>query len=181
MREKLFGVFNIAIWSPLKYLFPESAGILMIDVQIMDFFFMKGQEKSIICTTPPNSPKIHVRSIERSFIFFYERLADKKCSYAYMYIAELLGSRTLNTWYAGPILCNLYFVFYFREVSELIISIIQARDLTPNQYSGTLDTYIRGIILPNSDAKFQSKVSSTNEFKIFNFSSFSLYCHVFTD
>lgn len=47
---------------------------------------------------------------------------------------------------------------YDREVSELIISIIQARDLTPNQYSGTLDTYIRGVLLPSSDAKFQTKV-----------------------
>lgn len=48
--------------------------------------------------------------------------------------------------------------FHFREVSELIISIIQARDLSPNQYSGTLDTYIRGILQPKSDAKFQTKV-----------------------
>ncbi|XP_062611435.1 LOW QUALITY PROTEIN: synaptotagmin-12-like [Saccostrea cucullata] len=47
---------------------------------------------------------------------------------------------------------------YDREVSELIISIIQARDLTPNQYSGTLDTYIRGVFTPKSDAKFQTKV-----------------------
>lgn len=47
---------------------------------------------------------------------------------------------------------------YDREVSELIISIIQARDLSPNQYSGTLDTYIRGILQPKSDAKFQTKV-----------------------
>ncbi|XP_053398319.1 synaptotagmin-12-like [Mercenaria mercenaria] len=44
------------------------------------------------------------------------------------------------------------------EVSELVVSIIQARDLTANQYTGTLDTYIRGIILPDSDSKFQTKI-----------------------
>ena len=47
---------------------------------------------------------------------------------------------------------------FFREVSELVISIIQARDLAPNQYSGTLDTFIHGVLLPNTDAKFQTKV-----------------------
>ncbi|XP_046338642.1 synaptotagmin-12-like [Haliotis rufescens] len=46
---------------------------------------------------------------------------------------------------------------YDREVSELIISIIQCRDLAANQYSGTLDTYIRGVLLPDSGAKFQTK------------------------
>ncbi|XP_041354683.1 synaptotagmin-12-like [Gigantopelta aegis] len=48
---------------------------------------------------------------------------------------------------------------YDREVSELIISIIQARDLAPNQYSGTLDTFIHGVLQPNPDAKFQTKVN----------------------
>lgn len=55
---------------------------------------------------------------------------------------------------------NLY-IFEFcshREVSELIVSIIQARDLMANQYSGTLDTYIRGVLLPETDTKFQTKV-----------------------
>lgn len=51
----------------------------------------------------------------------------------------------------------------FREVNELIISIIQARDLTPNQYSGTLDTYIRGVVLPDQDTKFQTKVIILSE------------------
>ena len=46
----------------------------------------------------------------------------------------------------------------FREVSELVVSIIQARDLTANQYSGSLDTYIRGILLPDSESRFQTKV-----------------------
>ncbi|ESO85028.1 synaptotagmin 12 [Lottia gigantea] len=46
---------------------------------------------------------------------------------------------------------------YDKEVNELIISIIQARDLAPNQYTGTLDTFIRGILLPDIAAKFQSK------------------------
>lgn len=55
---------------------------------------------------------------------------------------------------------NVLFSYYFREVSELVVSIIQARDLTANQYTGTLDTYIRGIILPDSDSKFQTKVKT---------------------
>ncbi|PVD28581.1 hypothetical protein C0Q70_11172 [Pomacea canaliculata] len=46
---------------------------------------------------------------------------------------------------------------YDREVSELVVSIFQARDLPPNPYSGTLDTYIKGVLLPNSDDKFQTK------------------------
>ncbi|KAK6168856.1 hypothetical protein SNE40_020028 [Patella caerulea] len=48
---------------------------------------------------------------------------------------------------------------YDREVSGLVISIIQARDLAPNQYSGTLDTFIRGVFLADSSDKFQTKVS----------------------
>ena len=46
----------------------------------------------------------------------------------------------------------------FREVSELVVSIIQARDLTANQYTGSLDTYIRGILLPDTESRFQTKV-----------------------
>ncbi|KAJ8314457.1 hypothetical protein KUTeg_006607 [Tegillarca granosa] len=53
---------------------------------------------------------------------------------------------------------------YDREVNELIISIIQARDLTPNQYSGTLDTYIRGVVLPDQDTKFQTKVFAVDKY-----------------
>ena len=45
-----------------------------------------------------------------------------------------------------------------REVSELVVSIFQCRDLPPNPYSGTLDTFIKGILIPNSDDKFQTKV-----------------------
>lgn len=67
--------------------------------------------------------------------------------------------------------------FHSREVSELIISIIQARDLSPNQYSGTLDTYIRGILQPKSDAKFQTKVKLTDLHHII-FGFFQCYIHV---
>ena len=55
------------------------------------------------------------------------------------------------------------FLYNFREVSELVISIIQARDLTPNQYTGTLDTYIRGTINPDTDNKIQTKVCYRND------------------
>lgn len=70
--------------------------------------------------------------------------------------------------------------FHFREVSELIISIIQARDLSPNQYSGTLDTYIRGILQPKSDAKFQTKVNIeclTSHYIWFSFVSYLIILH----
>ncbi|KAL5009668.1 hypothetical protein ScPMuIL_011973 [Solemya velum] len=56
---------------------------------------------------------------------------------------------------------------YDREVSELIVSIIQARDLMANQYSGTLDTYIRGVLLPETDTKFQTKVQKGSTDPIF--------------
>ncbi|XP_059172162.1 synaptotagmin-12-like isoform X2 [Physella acuta] len=46
---------------------------------------------------------------------------------------------------------------YDKEVSELIVSIFQCRDLTPNPYSGTLDTFIKGILMPGGDDKFQTK------------------------
>ena len=59
---------------------------------------------------------------------------------------------------------SLIIPYFSREVTELVISIIQARDLTPFQYSGTIDTYIRGIVLPDSDCKFQTKVSITQLF-----------------
>ncbi|WAR08472.1 SYT12-like protein [Mya arenaria] len=48
---------------------------------------------------------------------------------------------------------------YDREVSELVVSVIQARDLTANQYTGTLDTYIRGMIQPaEAEFKLQTKI-----------------------
>lgn len=74
----------------------------------------------------------------------------------------------------------MYFFFHFREVSELIISIIQARDLSPNQYSGTLDTYIRGILQPKSDAKFQTKVKLeclTSHYILFSLVSYLIILH----
>ncbi|XP_076466930.1 synaptotagmin-12-like [Babylonia areolata] len=46
---------------------------------------------------------------------------------------------------------------YDREVSELVVSIFQCRDLPPNPYSGTLDSFIKGILLPLSQDKFQTK------------------------
>ncbi|XP_033741211.1 synaptotagmin-12-like [Pecten maximus] len=56
---------------------------------------------------------------------------------------------------------------YDREVSELVVSIIQARDLTANQYSGTLDTYIRGIMQPDTDAKLQTKIQKNSTDPVF--------------
>lgn len=56
------------------------------------------------------------------------------------------------------ICCDESALFIFREVSELVISIFQARDLPPNPYSGSLDSYIKGTLLPNTDDKFQTKV-----------------------
>ncbi|RUS71678.1 hypothetical protein EGW08_020567 [Elysia chlorotica] len=46
---------------------------------------------------------------------------------------------------------------YDREVSELIVSLFQCRDLTPNPYTGTLDTYVKGILMPGGDDKFHTK------------------------
>ncbi|CAG5130780.1 unnamed protein product, partial [Candidula unifasciata] len=46
---------------------------------------------------------------------------------------------------------------YDKEASELIISIYQCRDLTPNPYTGTLDTFVKGILMPGTDSKFQTK------------------------
>ena len=54
--------------------------------------------------------------------------------------------------------CSICYIYTFREVSELVVSIIQARDLTANQYTGSLDTYIRGVLLPDSESRFQTKV-----------------------
>ncbi|CAL1535390.1 unnamed protein product [Lymnaea stagnalis] len=46
---------------------------------------------------------------------------------------------------------------YDKEVSELIVSIFQCRDLSPNPYTGTLDTFVKGILMPGGDDKFQTK------------------------
>ncbi|GFN75580.1 synaptotagmin-12 [Plakobranchus ocellatus] len=47
---------------------------------------------------------------------------------------------------------------YDREVSELVVSLFQCRDLNPNPYTGTLDTYVKGILMPGGDDKFHTKV-----------------------
>ena len=96
------------------------------------------------------------------FCFYFVCLVFFCCCFLLFQGLGLFFNFRIRHWphvYPGDKLCDGFCCFYFREVSELIISIIQARDLTPNQYSGTLDTYIRGIILPNLDTKFQSKVS----------------------
>ncbi|BFZ25233.1 hypothetical protein BsWGS_28272 [Bradybaena similaris] len=46
---------------------------------------------------------------------------------------------------------------YDREACELIISVFQCRDLNPNPYTGTLDTFVKGVLIPGSDSKFQTK------------------------
>ncbi|XP_014775501.1 synaptotagmin-12 [Octopus bimaculoides] len=47
---------------------------------------------------------------------------------------------------------------YDREVAELVLSIIQAKDLEPNQFTGSLDTYIRVMMLGDRTTKFSTKV-----------------------
>ncbi|CAH1797212.1 unnamed protein product [Owenia fusiformis] len=48
---------------------------------------------------------------------------------------------------------------YDRESLEIIVSIIQAKDLTPNEFTGTIDTYVKVYISPElSEAKFTTKV-----------------------
>ncbi|XP_013416638.1 synaptotagmin-12 [Lingula anatina] len=45
-----------------------------------------------------------------------------------------------------------------REVSELIVSVIQARDLEVNEVTGTVDTYVKVNLAPDSDSKKVTKV-----------------------
>ncbi|GAB1607817.1 synaptotagmin-12-like [Argonauta hians] len=47
---------------------------------------------------------------------------------------------------------------YDKEVSELVITIIQAKDLQPNQFTGLLDTYIRVMMIGGKTVKFSTKV-----------------------
>ena len=42
-------------------------------------------------------------------------------------------------------------------MSELVVSMIQARDLAPTEYTGTLDSYVKIYLQPNGD-KLQTKV-----------------------
>ena len=42
---------------------------------------------------------------------------------------------------------------YFREVGELVVSIIQARGLEPDQVTGTLDSYVKLWLTPGHPNK----------------------------
>ncbi|BFZ09570.1 hypothetical protein BsWGS_12609 [Bradybaena similaris] len=46
---------------------------------------------------------------------------------------------------------------YDREASELIVCVLQCRDLTPNPYTGSLDTFVKGMLLPGDGQTFQTK------------------------
>ena len=47
-----------------------------------------------------------------------------------------------------------------REVSELIISVIQAKDLETNPVTNTVDSYVKLWVSPSSEGKRQTKVSA---------------------
>lgn len=47
---------------------------------------------------------------------------------------------------------------YDREVSELIVSVIQAKDLEVNEVTGTVDSYVKVNLAPDSEAKKITKV-----------------------
>ena len=46
----------------------------------------------------------------------------------------------------------------FREVGELVVSVIQARDLEESDVTGTLDSYVKLWITPSRLPKAQTKV-----------------------
>ncbi|KAI0208750.1 hypothetical protein LSAT2_006546 [Lamellibrachia satsuma] len=47
---------------------------------------------------------------------------------------------------------------YDREVSELVVSVIQARDLEASEVTGSLDSYVKVSLTPHRDGKVQTKV-----------------------
>lgn len=47
---------------------------------------------------------------------------------------------------------------FSREVSELIVSVIQAKDLEVNEVTGTVDSYVKVNLAPDSEAKKITKV-----------------------
>ena len=47
---------------------------------------------------------------------------------------------------------------FFREVSEFIVSVIQARDLEASEVTGSLDSYVKVTLTPHRDGKVQTKV-----------------------
>ena len=48
----------------------------------------------------------------------------------------------------------------FRDAQELVVIIIQARDLEPNQVTGTLDSYVKVWLCPSEQGEMQTKVSA---------------------
>ena len=43
-----------------------------------------------------------------------------------------------------------------------MVSVIQARDLEPNQVTGTLDSYVKVWLAPHDEGKMTTKVGETN-------------------
>ena len=76
------------------------------------------------------------------------------------------GSCYMNTSAIGAttnLSCIIYIdlmtcVVCFREVSELVVSVIQGRDLETNEVTGTLDSYVKVWISPHKQGKVQTKV-----------------------
>jgi len=51
---------------------------------------------------------------------------------------------------------------YDGDAGELIVSVIQARGLEPDQVTGTLDTYVKLWLIPSADSKLQTKVQKSS-------------------
>lgn len=47
----------------------------------------------------------------------------------------------------------------FSEVAELVVSVIQGKDLEVNEVTGTVDTYVKVCLTPHPDGRFQTKVN----------------------
>ena len=47
-----------------------------------------------------------------------------------------------------------------REVGELVVSVIQGRDLEVSEVTGTIDSYVKVWLTPHKDGRFQTKVSA---------------------
>ena len=104
--------------------------------------------------------KMHAASLCKSIMFSIQWFQIHNIinfSAIYNKVVGLSGARVSPFHGLVPQLLCLNIIF-FREVSELVVSIIQARDLTANQYTGSLDTYIRGVLQPDSESRFQTKV-----------------------
>ena len=64
-----------------------------------------------------------------------------------------------------------------REVSELIISVIQAKDLETNPVTNTVDSYVKLWVSPSSEGKRQTKVSAHTKKKQQEYSKCTCKCN----